>query len=207
MTIDEGWNRLADKWAPTSHFIYLGDPWFYRRQRVWSGPKHACTQECPPYCREYNPEGDNRPARRVHIQECDMDLYMLNLKNADMGVAPLEPTIFNMSKSDLKAMEYAVWGICPILPRYVTYTRTFVEGKTAMFYSTQEEFFQVSSYLMENPAVREAIGANARQYIYQHRLEKDHIVERVEFMVNLVNSKRRFAPLRPNKEGVIVEKS
>lgn len=202
MTIDEGWNRLAEKWAPSAHFIYIGDPWFYRRQRVWSGPQHSCNETCPPYCPQYNPEGDGRPTRRIHIQETDPDLYLLNMRNAKCAVAPLAPTIFNMAKSDLKAMESAVWGNCPILPRYITYTRTFVEGQTAMFYSNQEEFYNVANWLFENPAQREKIGANARQYIYQNRLEKDHIHKYYEFLINLYNSKKPLVQLKPNKEKV-----
>lgn len=188
MTIHEGLMKVVEKWGDQMHMVYLGDPWFYRMQNLRSGLRS-----------EENPEGDGRPNRRIHIQETDQDLYLLNLRNLDAGYCPLEPVVFNQSKSDLKAMEYAVWGACPILPRFCTYTRNFIEGKTAMFYSNNDEFFAVNDYLLSNPAAREHIGNNARQYIYEKRLEKDHVERRYHFYLDLINSKKKFKPLLPNK--------
>ncbi len=60
---------------------------------------------------------------------------MFNIRNIDIGIAPLAPTIFNMSKSDIKAVEYGSWGIPSLLPRYVTYSRNFVEEENCLMYS------------------------------------------------------------------------
>lgn len=179
-TISDGWDKLVDKYAPSCHFVYIGDPYFYHRQRSYTGK----------FDPDKNPEGDNRTARRLYIPETDPNLYHLNLRNLDIGIAPLEPTIFNMSKSDLKALEYAAWGICPVLPSFITYSRAWVHQETCMFYSNAEQLYQVIDFLLQNPGVREKIGRQAQIYVANNRLEKQHAEHRYNVLKEICGLKR-----------------
>ncbi len=187
-TVHEPWNSLINKWGDRAHFIYMGDPWFYRTQKVFTGIPS-----------EHNPEGDGRQNRRIHIPESTVPMYLLNSRALDCFIAPLEPTIFNMSKSDLKALEGASWGACPVLPDFVTYARSWEHGKTAFLYKNQKEFVEILDYLLTNPAVMEAVGRNARQYVFENRLEKHHAESRFNFYKSIIESKKKLVPLTPNK--------
>lgn len=189
-TIDAPWNALCEKYGQNHHFVYLGDPYFYRMQKHNTGP----------FDPENNPEGDGRPNRRIHIEENTVDMYLLNLRNLDIFIAPLAPNIFNMSKSDLKALEGASWGACPVLPDYITYSRNWVHGKTAMLYKTQKEFLEIMEYLINNPAARELIGRQARNYVATERLEKFHAQERYEYYQSVIAKRKKFQPLIPNRK-------
>lgn len=192
-TINEGWNKVVKKFAPQCHFVYMGDPYFFHQQRHFTGPKT-----------DKNPEGDGNTGRRQWIPETTMDAYTFNLRNLDCGVCPLSPTIFNDSKSDLKAMEYASWGAVPIVPAIDTYLRFWEPGKTCIAYSTNEGLYQGIEWLLKNPAQMEQIGRNARQYVYENRLQKYDTERRYNFYLDLINSKRKFKPLVPNKEKLVV---
>ena len=85
-TIEESWNKLAKKYADKVWFVYIGNPYFPDRQI----------------------EGR---ARRHFIENAPYEIYRYNLRNIDIGIAPLCATPFNMSKSDLKALEYLFWCI------------------------------------------------------------------------------------------------
>lgn len=188
-TIHNVWNEIVSRHALNHHFVYIGDPFFYHQQASFTGQ----------YDEKTNPEGDGRPNRRIHIEENTVSMYLLNLRVLSIFVAPLTPNIFNMSKSDLKALEGASWGACPVLPDYITYSRNWVHGKTAMLYKNQKEFLEIMEYLIANPAARELIGRQARQYVHEERLEKHHAQERFDYYQSVIAKKKKFQPLIPNK--------
>lgn len=205
-TITRPWNMLAYKWADRAHFVYIGDPWFYFQQRYYTGPyKGEHDEGCPGAIVPqacgcgFNPTGDNRTMRRQHIAETTPDLYLINLKNVDIGVCPLEPTIFNMGKSDLKAMEYASWGACPVVPRYCTYARTWKDKENCLMYSNEKEFYHCIEYLLTHHAEREQLGRNARLYVENNRLEKHHTQRRYDFYRGIIDSNKIPVSVTPNK--------
>jgi hypothetical protein len=128
-----------------------------------------------------------------------MDCYNFNLRNLDIGVAPLEPTIFNMSKSDLKAMEYASWGVVPVLPNYITYSRFWTPGKNCLMYRNNEELYKCIEFLITHHAERESLARAARQYVADHRLQKYDSERRYNFYKSLIDSKKKPVLLKPQK--------
>jgi len=160
-TIQKGLNRLAKKYANQMWFVWLGDSWFADQQV------------------------DGR-SRRHFIRETPYEIYRYNMRNLDIGIAPLEPTPFNMSKSDLKALEMASWGTCPVLPNYVTYNRSFTHGQNCMMYNNEQEFFDCMEHLINNPSLRKTLGNNARKYVYEQRLEKHHALRRYKLYDALI---------------------
>lgn len=125
-------------------------------------------------------------------------MYHINTRNFDIGLAPLECNMFNMSKSQIKAVEYGAWGIPAVLPNLVTYTREFTNEVNCLTYNTKAEFGKCLERLIEDPELRGRLGRAARQHVATHRLEKLHGRRRYEFYKSLVESKRKLVRFIPN---------
>jgi len=128
--------------------------------------------------------------RIVSVPPQQYMMYLYQLRNIDIGLAPLIPDIFNMSKSPIKAIEYASWGIPAVLPNFITYTREFTHEKNSLMYYNSGEFQGAVEELINNDDLRERLGAAARDHVVQNRLERLHSQERFEFYQGLIAAKR-----------------
>ena len=147
----------------------------------------------------------NLPARCLWIPDAQYSLYMMNLRNTDIGLAPLAPNPFNMSKSDIKAIEYAQWAAVPVLPNYITYTRHWKHQETCLIYQNGKEFMECLETLINDHDFRMKLGANARKYVAENRLERFHSEKRYKIYRAFIESKRK---LRSYKlEDLLVESS
>lgn len=82
----------------------------------------------------------------------------------DIGLAPLVPSIFNRSKSHIKALEYAALGI-PVIAADVGPYRDFViDGVTGFLVSRPHEWEQRLRDLVNDHDMRESMGAKAREH-------------------------------------------
>lgn len=178
-TIKNAWTKLVKKYAADKWFVYIGDPYFAETS--------------------YYAEN----TRKIHIPAAAYETYRLNLRNLDIGIAPLSPTPFNMSKSDLKVMEYASWGIPSVAPDYVTYSRFWKHGENILLYKNETEFIECVEALMNNPALRERLGRNALEYVTKYRTEAVNAEERYLVLKNLVDSKLKFKTITPLKKELI----
>ena len=174
-SIEEYWDRLVKKYADKVWFVYIGDAYFYQKQV------------------------DNRK-RRLYIPASNhYDTYKFNIRNLDIGIAPLQPTFFNMAKSDIKAVEYGMWGVCPVLPDYVTYSRNWKNQQTAFLYKNGKEFYECMDSLINTPALVYATGKKAQEYVETYRLEDNNTEERINFYEEVRASKLGFKQVTPNK--------
>lgn len=155
-TIHEYWCRLVEKYNKKVWFTYIGDPFFAEQA---TGGRD----------------------RRHYIKESGINTYEANIRNLDIAIAPLRPTPFNMSKSDIKAVEAASWGCALVLPKYITYTRSFVHGETALFYSNGREFQECMEQVFNNNRLRTKLANNGRNYIANYRLQKFFNQPRYDF--------------------------
>lgn len=149
----------------TGYFItFLGDPWFYQqlkdKSRVFSLP------------------GDG------------YDKYMYNVRNIDVMLCPLSPNIFNMSKSDIKLVEAGAWGNPGLAPRFITYSRNWIEEENCLMYGSPEEFVHQLERLVKDHSLRKRLGRAALEYVANFRLELHHSKKRFEFYMNCVKSKK-----------------
>lgn len=71
------------------------------------------------------------PAQQQRLTEWirDMPSYYSALDSFDIGIAPLRPSVFNRSKSDIKFLEYAARGIPAILSPVGPYEEHINEGR------------------------------------------------------------------------------
>lgn len=151
-TIKYHYYKLAKKWSKKGVlFVYIGDAYFAKQHA-----QEATTNNL------------------IHIPYNMYYLYTMNIRNLDIGICPLLPDPFNMSKSPLKALEYAAWGIAPVVPHYVTYLREFTPNVSCLSYFNGMEFYDHLEDLLEHPEKIKKIGGEARKVVENNRLENNN---------------------------------
>lgn len=179
LTINKAINEYHTEHASVNDhaLVMLGDPYFYHQIE-----NKNLTFHIPP--------------------TTPYEKYMFNLRNIDVMLCPLSPTPFNMSKSDIKLVEAAAWGSCGLAPRFITYTRNFVEEETTLFYSSPEEFKDQLDRLVKDMHLRERLGKNSLDYVASCRLERQHSERRYEFYKSVIAGKKPLSIFESNKETV-----
>lgn len=175
-TILPGLNEFCKRNKQGYYFSFLGDPYFMHQLEDKS--------------------------RAFSMPPCPYDTYMMNINNMDIMLCPLAPNMFNMSKSDIKLVEAGAWGIPGLAPRYITYSRNWVDEETCLMYTNAEEFVYQLERLVKDHALRRRLGRNALEYVATKRLAHLHSRERFEFYSKLVKEKKTLSFFKPNKETV-----
>lgn len=89
----------------------------------------------------------------------------------DIGLAPLVDSVFNVSKSPIKAMEYAALGI-PVIASYSEPYREFVvDGETGYLVRDEHEWSKRLYELAHDAAMREEMGAKAKAHAARWTIE------------------------------------
>ncbi len=148
-TISRSVDKVCEKYGAKVWLVIIGDHGIYDKTKV--GRKRVAYIETT-----------------ANIQQ-----YFWHLRNIDIGIAPLQRTVFNMSKSPLKALEYSMWGTPAVLPNYVTYAREFTSGQNCLMYNNSGEFEDALCELIENDDLRIKLGMAARQHTIANRMEND----------------------------------
>lgn len=172
-TIARSLEKVIEKYKGLIWNIFIGDEYFYQRVNKGIG-------------------------RLLHIKECPYQLYMFQIRNFDIGIAPLAPNLFNMSKSPIKAIEYASWGIPSILPNYITYTREFTNGVNCLTYNNSREFTECLDTLIGDENLRLKLGQAARDHVRNNRLERSHAERRFNFYRELIEKKGKLFRFLPD---------
>ncbi len=89
--------------------------------------------------------------------------YMALLAEGDIGVAPLEPTLFNDSKSNIKFLESAVLGLPSICSPRAHFTDAVRDGENSLLADSEEAWFAALCRLADDAALRARLGAAALQ--------------------------------------------
>ena len=94
----------------------------------------------------------------------------------DIGVIPLKPHVFNQSKSAIKFLENASLGIPTVASDAGPYSSAIEHGKTGFLVKRDHEWGKYLRDLVNDEAMRDEIGANAKAWAKTQILE-DHIDE------------------------------
>lgn len=89
----------------------------------------------------------------------------------DIMVAPLRPHVFNASKSALRCLEAAMLGIPVIASDYGPYAAFVQHGVTGLLVRSEHEWSRHLRTLVEDEAMREELGANARRQAVDWTIE------------------------------------
>jgi glycosyltransferase involved in cell wall biosynthesis len=91
-----------------------------------------------------------------------VDLYR-RMARVDIGIVPLDPGLpFNLAKSSIKALEYAILGkpvVATRLPEFEAFVRHGVDG---FLVDTPTEFADAVQTLVADPVLRLTMGASAQ---------------------------------------------
>lgn len=104
----------------------------------------------------------------------EIDDY-LRLIDFHVGLAPLRPSLFNKSKSALKAMEYGALGIPVIASNCGPYADYVQHGETGFLVDRPHEWSIYLRQLLRDDALREEMGRKARGYVAANSLIEDNL--------------------------------
>lgn len=108
----------------------------------------------------------------THRKWIKPDLYHRTALPFDIGLAPLVTTRHTNGKSDVKAVEYAISGAAPVLWQGVVYGGgDWKHGENCLLVSSPREMADAVALLVRDRGLREAIVANAREYVARERNE------------------------------------
>ena len=96
----------------------------------------------------------------------------------DIGIAPLEDTSFNSSKSNIKFLEYSALGIPTVASKVTPYSSTIVNGETGFLIKPKGtvylDWVKALTKLVENKELREQVGKNANKFVKENfNIEKN----------------------------------
>ncbi len=112
--------------------------------------------------------------------------YYSFVSQLDIGIAPLEDTPFNRSRSDVKFLEYAVHGVVPVVQATGPYLLSVQHGRTGFLYRSREELFSTLDLLVSDYRLRTRISNAAREYVLRERNQLERGRERTEFYRGLI---------------------
>lgn len=94
----------------------------------------------------------------------DMTEHYHRLSSLDIGLAPLRPSRFNQSKSEIKFLEYAAAGAATIATRHGPYERVIEHEQTGLLCRSEHEWNGALTALTTDPTLRIELAANALAY-------------------------------------------
>jgi GT2 family glycosyltransferase len=105
---------------------------------------------------------------RIHIPSsaidylCFVDWFRRQRGRWHIGLAPLEHTEFNESKSYIKYLDYSAMGLAGIYANNTPYNSVVTDGKNALLVDQNEDsWYQAIQHLIENSSIRSNIASNA----------------------------------------------
>jgi len=114
------------------------------------------------------------PRTRHSWWKNEIDDY-LRVIDFHVGLAPLRPSLFNKSKSALKAMEYGALGIPIIASNCGPYADYVQHGETGFLVDRPHEWPIYLRELVNDPTLRETMSQKARGYVAANSLIEDNI--------------------------------
>jgi glycosyltransferase involved in cell wall biosynthesis len=128
--------------------------------------------------------------RKIRFNTGSLDDYYSFVSHLDIGIAPLEDTPFNRSRSDVKFLEYAAHCVVPVLQATGPYLGSAIQGRTAFLFNTPDELISTLDHLVSDASARLNVSASAREYVLRERHCLNRGKDRVEFYRSLLPPKR-----------------
>jgi glycosyltransferase involved in cell wall biosynthesis len=117
--------------------------------------------------------------------------YYNFVSHLDIGLAPLEDTPFNRSRSDVKFLEYAAHGVVPVVQATGPYLHSVEKGRTGFFFNSTGELISTLDHLVSDASTRNRVSASARKYVLTERNYIARAPDRVGFYRSLAASENR----------------
>lgn len=98
----------------------------------------------------------------------DWNVYRVACGTIDVGLAPVVATPWSLGRSDLKALDYAVMGACPVLQDEPIY-EAWTAGETCLKARAPDDWLRVVKHLVYNRERIVEIAERAREYVLAER--------------------------------------
>ena len=95
-------------------------------------------------------------------------------QKANIAIAPLEDIPFNHCKSSIKFFEYSAIGLPGVYSRITPYTAVVEDGVNGFTASTETEWVEALSRLVDDPHLRESMALAAQETVRRDWLLSDH---------------------------------
>lgn len=135
-----------------------------------------------------------------------LEQYYDFMSRLDIGIAPLEDTPFNRARSDIKFLEYAAYGVAPVVQAAGPYLYSVRNGRTGILFAATDGLISALDYLVANPSERRAISANAREYALRERNQLTRGRDRIDYYRNLMSAKRDSVSLSGSRAIHVFDK-
>lgn len=114
---------------------------------------------------------------RVHcISFLEKNTYYRTIAGYDIALMPLEQTIFNDAKSNIKYQEASLFGIPSIASPCAEFVDAITDGVDGIIAETREQWRNAILQLAASPALRRKLGMNARHNVLS-RYSCRHVAE------------------------------
>lgn len=134
-------------------------------------------------------------SRKRRFKTGSLNEYYQFLKNVQIGLAPLNDTQFNRSRSDVKFLEYAIHEVVPVVQFLAPYASSVKHGETGFVFENSKELLNLLELLSNNVDLIRKVGHAARNYVLKNRLQQQHAKKRIEFY------KQRLENLQPGMKS------
>lgn len=127
------------------------------------------------------------PHKKRRTLPGSIDEYYNFLAKIHIGIAPLKHTAFNLSRSDVKFLEYAVSGVVPVAAHLEPYLGSVKNEETGFLYKNSSELIDILNRLVKDASLARGIAKAARQYVIRERLQLKHGRDRIDFYMDRLN--------------------
>lgn len=103
----------------------------------------------------------------------DAHSYRMMSLQADIGIIPLADLPFNHYKSSIKFYENAAMGLPSVVANVLPYSESIEDGKTALAYNNQQEFYDKMKKMLDNKGLRANIANNAYQWVKKNKSQEE----------------------------------
>lgn len=115
------------------------------------------------------PPGFDKWAHRIErIALCSYAEYLAHLGGADIAIAPLEASVFNDAKSNIKFLEAAIVQLPAACSPRRAFTRVIEHGVNGFLCDTPQAWEESLRALIDSAALRRRIGLAARDTVHAH---------------------------------------
>ncbi len=128
-------------------------------------------------------------ARVEYLEGRDYAGYMAVLAGADIAIAPLEPSIFNDAKSNIKFLEAAILQVPAVCSPCDTFRDVVEDNRNGFLAKDKTDWREMLLALAHDEALRERIGHQARLDVLEHY--RPEAIARQQVAVQFPSPERR----------------
>ncbi len=113
--------------------------------------------------------------RVLHLDPIDTEYprfvpWMFENMRWDLGIAPLEDSVLNQYKSDIKFLDYSALGIPGIYSRVPAYQGTVRDGENGRLVpNTPEAWAEALEFMLTDDRLRDEMAGRAQEYVFGER--------------------------------------